>query len=345
MKKTSKGAIHIHTTYSDGTSTIRQIAKAAKKAGLEWILITDHNSLKGIEEEGWYDGVAVIVGEEISPASGNHYLAFDIKETIPENSHPQDYINEVNKQGGFGFIAHPDEDENRKLHLPPLKWDDWEIKGFNGLEIWNYLSDWGDHYDPDRKLYSYLYRNFILKGPTPRVLQWWDRLNSENKEIVPAIGTLDSHALKHYLFKNIHVKIFPYYDSFKTITNYIYLDENLSQDFNEAKKQIYNAIKLGKNLIINRIWSGKSSDEADFYIKNGNQKVFSGEKIPFDEKNILTVHLPKKANIKIIYNGETIQDTNTCEFQMSGLKPGKYRLEARYKARPWIFSNPIIIEE
>ncbi len=53
MKTTCKGAIHIHTTHSDGTSTIKEIAKAAKKAGLEWIIITDHNNLKGLREEGW----------------------------------------------------------------------------------------------------------------------------------------------------------------------------------------------------------------------------------------------------------------------------------------------------
>jgi len=39
-----------------------------------------------------------------------------------------------------------------------------------------------------------------------------------------------------------------------------------------------------------------------------------------------------------------IRDVDTYEFQMSGLKPGKYRVEVRYKNRPWVFSNPIIIE-
>jgi len=39
--------IHIHTAYSDGTGTIREILVAAKKAGLDAIAITDHNTSKG----------------------------------------------------------------------------------------------------------------------------------------------------------------------------------------------------------------------------------------------------------------------------------------------------------
>ena len=344
MKTISKGAIHIHTTNSDGTGTLEQITKAAKKAGLEWIIITDHNNLACLKYEGWYNGLAVIVGEEISPDLGDHYLAFGIKEEISGDSHPQEYIDEVNRQGGFGFIAHPDESTARKNNFKPLKWTDWDTKGFQGLEIWNYLSDWGDSYDPKRGLYSYLFRHHMLKGPTPKVLDWWDKLNNENAEIFPAIGSLDAHALKYQCFKGFHVKIFPYCDSFKTITNYLYLEEKLSPNFNEAKNQIYKAIKSGNNLIINRIWSEKS-DEINFYIENKTQKAFSGDKTALHENNTLTVKLPKMGNIKILHNGKIIRDVNTYEFQMSDLKQGKYRLEARYKNRPWVFSNPIIIEE
>jgi len=288
--------------------------------------------------------VAVIVGEEISPPLSDHYLAFDINQTISENIPPQEFINEVNKQEGFGFIAHPDESRNRKHKLPPLIWTDWNVKDFQGLEIWNYLSDWGDEYDPKRGLYNYIFRNHMLKGPTPKVLDWWDKLNSGNPKIFPAIGSLDAHALKYCYLKTFFIKIFPYEDCFKTITNYIYLEEKLSTSFNDAKKQIYNAIKSGNNLIINRVWS-KKSDEISFYIKNEEKKAFSGDKITLNKENILTVKLPKIGNIKILHNGKAVRNVNTYEFQMSDLKTGKYRLEVRYKGRPWIFSNPIIIEE
>jgi hypothetical protein len=338
MKQVSKGAIHIHTTFSDGTSDVKQIAKAARRAGLNWIIITDHNNLTALNLEGWYEGIAVLVGEEISPKGGNHYLAFDINNEVSENLTPQEYIEEVNKQGGFGFIAHPDESRERKNSFKPLRWDDWDMKGFQGLEIWNYLSDWVDNYDTSSSIYSYFFRNHSLSGPSRATLKWWDRLNSETENIFPAIGSLDSHALNYH-----GIKIFPYEDSFKTVTNFIYTEKKLSCDFREAKRQIYDAVKSGNNLIVNRIWS-KNSDKASFYVENNGKLIFSGDKTETNPENILTVKLPKPANIRIFFNGQIVRNVCTAEFQMSDLKSGKYRAEVYYKDRPWIFSNPIIIE-
>lgn len=322
MKYKSKGAIHLHTTCSDGTGSLKEVVKAAKRAGLEWIIITDHNNLACLSEEGWHEGIAVIVGEEISPDLGNHYLAFDIKQEIPDSLSPRESIEEVNRQGGFGFVAHPDENIKRKNIFRPLRWADWELRGFQGLEIWNYMSDWVDKYDTERAAYGYFFKNQILTGPTENVLQWWDKLNSETEEVVPAIGSLDSHAIKCSC-----LKIFPYYDMFKTITNYIYTEEKLSSDFQTAKRQVYDAIRRGDNLIVNRIWS-KKSDEINICVEN----------------HALTVKLPKFANIRVIHNGQLIREVAASAFYMGELKSGKYRVEVYYKNHPWIFSNPIIVE-
>ena len=240
------GALHIHTKYSDGTATIKEIAAAAKKAGLSWIIITDHNSLTGLnnDEEGWYDDVAVLIGEEITPEGSDHYLAFNIDQDISADDNPENYINEVKKQGGMGFIAHPDEKIKRKNQYKPLRWKNWNIQGFDGLEIWNYLSDWADNYDTSRIFHCYFRRNQILTGPTREVLEWWDNLNNSSSDIVPAVGGLDAHALD-YRFMGINVKIFPYKSNLKTLVNRLYLDKELSGDFIKAKAQIYDAIKRG----------------------------------------------------------------------------------------------------
>ena len=61
--------LHIHTTFSDGTMTPREIVLCTKKNKLKTIAITDHDTLAGIEEAIFYgkqSGVNVVPGVEIS---------------------------------------------------------------------------------------------------------------------------------------------------------------------------------------------------------------------------------------------------------------------------------------
>ena len=156
------GAIHIHTKLSDGTGDINSISKAAKKAGLNWIIITDHNNFD--IKEGFYNGVCVIKGEEISPCSSNHYIALDIKNLINPSDDTQKFVDEVRAQGGFGFAAHPDEADNRKNKAHPIKWTDKTIVP-DGIEIWNWFSDWADNYDETnifKIAYSYFFRHKLI---------------------------------------------------------------------------------------------------------------------------------------------------------------------------------------
>ncbi|OGH98507.1 MAG: hypothetical protein A2104_05275 [Candidatus Melainabacteria bacterium GWF2_32_7] len=343
MNYTYIGALHIHSNYSDGTASIKSIAEAAKKAGLSWIIITDHDKLIGLDngEEGWYDGVAVLIGEEISTGDCNHYLALNINQEIKDEINPENFINEVKKQNGIGFVAHPDESLNRKNDYKPLRWQDWNIKGFHGLEIWNHLSDWVDNYDPKNPVYCYFNKDKILTGPTAKTIKWWDDLNNSNANIVPAIGGLDVHAIDHK-FWGINFQIFPYYDSFKTLANYLYLDKKLSNDFDEAKEQIYNALKQGNNTIINRVWN-RDKEEFCFCLKNKETCAVPGNAINLDNDAHLVIRVPGKARIRLIYNGQIIKELEGKEIIHKDVQKGKYRVEVYCKNRPWIFSNPILV--
>ena len=190
------GAIHIHSLYSDGTSDINTISKAAKQSGLSWIIITDHNNFEA--EEGIINGIYVIKGEEISLSHGNHYIALGINEYIAPSDNCQENINAVKLNGGFGFAAHPDESTQRKNSHRPLRWLDKSITP-DGVEIWNWFSQWADNYDSGNlfsNIYSYLFKEKLVKKPNSDTLKWWDDLNNNSDSIVPAIGGIDAHALK-----------------------------------------------------------------------------------------------------------------------------------------------------
>jgi type IV pilus assembly protein PilA len=95
-----------------GSGDINSISKAARKAGLDWIIITDHNVFD--TEEGIYNDVFVIKGEEITPSNDNHYLALGINEFIEPSNDAKINVDNVRKRGGFGFAAHPNESRIRK---------------------------------------------------------------------------------------------------------------------------------------------------------------------------------------------------------------------------------------
>ena len=333
-----RGAIHIHTLFSDGTSDVNTISKAAKNANLKWIIITDHNSLD--VNEGIYNEVYVFKGNEISLID-NHYISLGVNDVIPPAENPKIYVDKTREFGGFGFAAHPDESLTRKSKNKPIRWTDKSIIP-DGVEIWNWFSQWGDNYDESNLLtqaYSFLFRNMLVKKPYRETLNWWDNLNKNSEKIIPAIGGLDVHALKVHRF-GIPFTIFPYKSSFKTIHNVINLREPLSNNFETAKNQVFNAIKNGNNLILNNKINSKIPQ---FSILNSESKVYSGETINLDKNTYLNIKFNKKLEIKIYRYDNEITAVKSNDFTLKLEQEGKYRAEILYKDKGFVYTNPIIV--
>ncbi len=332
------GAIHIHSKFSDGSGDIKAICRAARRAGLSWIVITDHNNMD--IEEGFIEGVCAIKGEEISP-SNNHYLALGINNLISPCLSPSEITQAVRAQGGFGIASHPDESDNRKNTNHPIKWLDKAIKP-DGVEIWNWFSTFADNFCDNnifKIMFAYLFKHKLITPPKRETLSWWDDLNSSSNKIVPAIGGLDAHALKikKYIFP---VTIFPYKNMFKTIANVIYLDDALSSDFKVAKEQILSAIKEGRNLIVNRKICRKIPQ---INISNLTQVANCGEVIMCDNNTSLNIELARKYEIKVLRDGEEIFTDFSKRLKLPINKKGKYRVEIKKDKLGYAYSNPIIL--
>ncbi|MBD3163629.1 PHP domain-containing protein [Candidatus Woesearchaeota archaeon] len=101
--------LHIHSTYSP-CSIIQPITilKRAKKAGLDGIAVTDHNTIKGSIETRKLNkdkGFEVITASEVRTDKGD-ILALYIQEDI-KNTEIMECIDEIKAQGGIIVIAHP----------------------------------------------------------------------------------------------------------------------------------------------------------------------------------------------------------------------------------------------
>src|SRR5689334_21302421 len=128
---TVPGVLHIHTNRSDGLSTPDEVAAAAARAGLKFIVFTDHgDGTRQPDPPTYRSGVLCLDGVEIS-TSGGHYIAIDMpRSPYPLAGEPRDVVEDVRRMGGFGIVAHPDSPKGE------LRWSDWTLP-FDGIELLN----------------------------------------------------------------------------------------------------------------------------------------------------------------------------------------------------------------
>jgi hypothetical protein len=177
-----------------------------------------------------------------------------------------------------------------------------------------------------------LFKHKLIQEPNKETLKWWDKLNFEDKKIIPAIGGIDAHALK---IKNyiLPVTIFPYEKMFKTITNVLTFKEPLSEDFYTRKEQILGAIKNGNNIIVNR--------KVEKNIPNIN--IVSGSRAKLSDRPHLKINTKKKSEIKVFFNGAEFYNTVSDKVSLLLKKVGKYRVEIKVGKKGFAYTNPILV--
>ncbi len=342
-----KGHVHIHSRYSDGGGKIKQIAARANQAGLDFIVITDHYNLDGLYEgeEGYQSGVLVMIGMEVNDEC-NHYLALGVKEVVANNDlNPQAVIDEVNSQKGIGIIAHPFEKGSPYYQKGrTYEWKDWSVSGFQGIEIWNYLSQFRDACTSILKSIYLLFNPVAgLSRPCSRALNTLDQLQARGQKVF-AYGGSDAHGIRIKVGR-IPVRVSPYYLCFKLINMHILCKRKLSGNLQLDKEQIYEALSEGRSWIACDYY--QPSDGFRFELHNDNESwpVGSSVKITADLK--FTVKTPAPARVVLLHNGRYQEVSQGKSHFFTDLQPGVYRVEAylkdKYRYRPWIYTNPIWI--
>jgi hypothetical protein len=100
-----RGAWHVHTTHSDGRASLEEVLRAARAAGLQFLVITDHN-LVTPSEAGWHDGVLVIEAHEASTRWG-HLVAPGAPRALTQAEREGQPLQAIAALGGAPVLAHP----------------------------------------------------------------------------------------------------------------------------------------------------------------------------------------------------------------------------------------------
>jgi len=345
--------LHMHTPFSDGYRTHTQIARAALNAGINAVIVTDHNV--------WVDGpsgyyqdddqhVLMLVGEEIHDQKRNpqknHLLVFGVhREMAPLATDPQRLIDEVIRAGGLAFIAHPTDPAAPAFNEPDISWVDWNVKDFTGIELWNAMSEFKSLLKS--RIHAVFYAFFpkrIARGPLYPTLRKWDGLLSNGQKVV-AIGGSDAHAFPGNLGP-IHKTLFPYEFHFQCINTHIYIPEPLSLNDTQDQTLILEALKSGHAFVGYDLPA--STKGFRFSASGDEDTALMGDEIKLKNGVTLQIRLPLRTECRLLKDGKVVKTwlkRDHCTYITN--EPGVYRVEVYIQylgaRRGWIFSNPIYV--
>lgn len=335
------GVVHVHTTLSDGGGTPEEVISEARRAGLSFVALTDHNNLEAKRLEGYHEGVLVLVGTEISTSAG-HVLGLGLPDPAYRFSDdPTDALADVHDAGGVAFIAHP---------LSPrvdFRWTGWDAPGAWGMEIVNGDSQWreagGGRLLWTAGLYALNPRYGLLTSLTPptAALERWDALLAHRD--VPGIAGADAHS-RAALTKRRSVR-FPSYGSiFALAENHVLLDRPLSGKVEGDAAAVAAALGRGRSYV--GLDALAPAGGFFFVAEQGERSVTMGDTTAATPGLVLRAggRLPPSARLTLLKDGVPMAE-GSPSVERPAPGPGVYRVEVHLPGwtTPWILSNPIYL--
>jgi predicted metal-dependent phosphoesterase TrpH len=338
------GAYHIHSSRSDGSGTVDQIAAAASRAGLKFVILTDHgDGTRPPDAPSYRHGVLCLDAVEISSAGG-HVVALNLQRAseYPLGGETRDVIADIHRMGGWAVAAHPDS---------PREELRWRAAGaVDGIEWLNADSEWRDE-RPGRLLAS-LGRlamrpaesiAALFSRPT-RSLARWDA--AARMRPVVGLAAVDAHARIDWSGesepRDARGWAVPSYQAaFRSVTQAVLLETPLTGRAEEDARQILTAVAHGRTYSVVRAFADPGVLELT--AEGGGKRAEMGASLDHGPLTFrATTPGVAQATLTLYKDGRPIA-TGQGSVLAASSEPGVFRVEASYPgfAFPWIVSNPI----
>lgn len=347
-----RGAIHVHTRRSDGTGSVEEVAAAARRAGLGFVIVTDHGDATRLPDTPvYYDGVLVLDGVEISTDDG-HLVAVGLSQSPYRlGGEARDVVEDVRRLGGISIAAHPGSAK------AGLRWSDW-APPVDGVEWLNGDSEWRDEsrWSLARVLFTYPARQSetlatLLDRPDA-VLRRWDEMTARRR--VFAVAGVDAHArlglrsVGEPYDNGTSFRVPSYEQVFRTLSIAV-PDLPLSGDAAVDGDALLEAIRQGRVYTSMDAVGGPAA--VSFTAASGEDVVAMGGMVPPGQAVVLRVdaQAPPGARIVLLKGGGEVAAADGTSLEHAVASAGAYRVEIRVPGAPgdppvpWVLSNPIYV--
>lgn len=343
---------HVHSTYSDGSASVLELLETARDAGVDALLLTDHDTLAARRDgwEGEHDGVFLLVGVEVSPKRG-HYLAFGVDQPVAHRGlSTAEIAATVRAAGGVGFAAHPFSRGGHMLVrsiarriVLPHDWDGLEEEGgLDGIELWSVLTDAAEAWRTPAEAVRWLrhQETAIAAGPPARHLAIWDWLSARRR--VPAIGGLDDHQ-RGVRFRGRVRSPVPHWRTFNLLRTLLVCDRPLSGETETDRGTIIRALRAGAAWL--HCPTVAPAHGCRFWAERGDGSSVDMGAEAAAGPSVLRLRLPRLAEVSVIRDGEPVHAERAVRLDLDISQPGAYRVEARVEGRFWLLSNPVHLRQ
>lgn len=345
------GTFHVHTNRSDGAGTIDEVAAAASRAGLQFLILTDHgDGTRPPDAPAYRSGVLVLDGVEISTSGGHYAVAGMPQSPYPLAGEPRDVVEDVRRLNGFGVIAHGGSAK------PDLRWTDWSVP-FDSFEWLNLDSEWRDESSIRLATRFLLYpfrKPEVLLSLTSRpveTLERWDAMSPRRRLV--ALAATDAHAQLVWRtgeVERLSLKLPSYEACFRILTTRLELQSPLTGHAARDAETVLAALRAGHHYTV--LDALATPPAFEFRGRVGEAMARQGDTLPEGESIALIVRLPGPAGATIVLlrNGKEIDSTTNARLTYLTVgTPAVYRVEVRLPNAPgsppvpWIVSNAIYV--
>ncbi len=351
-----RGSFHVHSVRSDGSGTVAEIAAAASRAGLDFVVLTDHgDGTRAPAPPAFRSGVLCLDGVEIS-TDGGHYLALGLPQApYPLGGDAAGVVEDVARLGGLGIVAHPASPK------PELAWRDWSLP-VDGVEWLNADSQWRDE-GLARLAAAVLGYGFRAPESLASVfdrpeaaLDRWDLLTARRR--VVGLAGADAHA-------RVPIDIgvgredgglalrFPGYETlFRAFSVHVELRHAWTGDPQADADALLDAVRAGRMYTV--IDALGELAHFRYRARSGNAVVEMGERVDGTAPVALEVSVEgaPAREIVLLRGGRPVERTreSALRFEVpAGAAAAAYRVEVGLDGAPglppvpWIASNPIYL--